>query len=146
MLSYVNEKPFLTVLVHHPLNQRFFTLLKKTYFYIESLVYQTQEKNFVMNYIMNYFLTIKRFAIIHQVCHLNLSKSDSSLCNNGITDKLCRSLEYFRIRYIMLDAIFRKIENLKSKKFNVFRTVKESTSVVQYTKTYKSKNLKTLAR
>ena len=40
----------------------------------------------------------------------------------------------------MLDAIFRKIENLKSKKFNVFRSVKESTSVVQYTKTYKSKN------
>ena len=81
---------------------------------------------------MNYFSTIKRTASTRKLCHLHLNPS---LCNDEVTDKLCRNIlrkASFRIRDIMLDAVSRMIENLKSEKNNVFRTVKENTSSVEF--------------
>ena len=49
-------------------------------------------------------------------------KFNPSLCNDEVTDKLCRNIlrrASFRITDIMLDTVSTKIQNLKSEKVNV---------------------------
>ena len=99
----------------------------------------------------------RKFSILHleeKLCRYNLHrelllnykknrkypkgmslKFNPSLCNDEATDKLCRNIlrkASFRIRDIMLDAVSKKIENLKSEKNNLFRTFKENTSSVEF--------------
>ena len=76
-------------------------------------------------------------------------KFNPSLCSDGATNKPLTNIRRkvsFRIRVMMLDAVSRKIENLKPGKVNVFNTVKENTSIVEFDsiQKYVEPNVRTL--